>query len=124
MKRRIVGTMVLAALGLGTPLASRVVAEAGQGHVTICHATGSRTNPYVTISPSVSGVFHGHLAQHERDIIPPFEYQGRTYSLNWDAGGRAIFENGCVPPAAPVPQKVPPQVTHVRPVPIAPSFTG
>ena len=122
MKRRLVGPVILAMVGLGSTLASGVVAEAGQDHVTICHATGSRTNPYVTISPSVSGVFHGHLAQHGRDIVPPFEYQGQTYSLNWDAGGRAIFDNGCVPPAAPT--KVPPQVTHVRPVVTVPSFTG
>jgi hypothetical protein len=68
----------------------------------ICHATGSQSNPFVMIEPSVSGVFHGHLgASHQdgRDIIPPFVYQGVTYSQNWDATGQAIFANGCVPPA-------------------------
>jgi len=65
-------------------------AGAQQAHVTACHATGSRTNPYVVISPSVSGTFHGHYRQHERDIIPPFHYQENTYSLNWGADGRAV----------------------------------
>jgi len=42
----------------------------GKGKVTICHATGSATNPYVEITISVNGL-HGH-AHHQdgRDIIP------------------------------------------------------
>jgi hypothetical protein len=120
MKGRIVGPVVLAVVGLGTALASQMVARAGQDHVTFCHATGSRSNPYVMISPSVSGAYHGHDLHHDGDIIPPFEYQGQTYSKNWDAEGRAIFENGCAIPKTPIP----PQVTHVRPVPIVPNFTG
>lgn len=71
-------------------------------HVTICHATGSSSNPYVQISPSASGVFNGHLGkshQDGRDIIPPFEYKGKTYSQNWDATGQAIWKNGCVKPS-------------------------
>jgi hypothetical protein len=81
------------------------------GHVTICHRTGSHQNPYVVISPSVSGVYHGHYLEHNEhavfpntasdgkwgDIIPPFQYQGVTYSLNWDAQGQAIWSNGCRP---------------------------
>jgi hypothetical protein len=65
-------------------------------HVTICHATGSATNPYVRISPSASGVFHGHLRHQDgRDIVPPFQYKGQTYSENWDANGQAIWNNDC-----------------------------
>jgi hypothetical protein len=65
--------------------------------VTICHATGSSTNPFVTITPSASGVFHGHLGHQDgRDIIPPFTYKGQVYSQNWNAAGQAIFNNGCV----------------------------
>ena len=30
--------------------------------VTICHATGSKTNPYVVITPDASGVIDGHYA--------------------------------------------------------------
>ena len=65
-------------------------------HVTICHATGSASHPYVMISPSVSGVFHGHLGhQDARDIIPAFTYNGQTYSQNMDSAGLAIFKAGC-----------------------------
>ena len=71
---------------------------------TICHATGSESNPYVVITPSISGVFHGHMDhQGDEDIIPPFTYKGVQYSQNWDAAGQAIFANGCrstTPPAA------------------------
>lgn len=70
-----------------------------RGHAhkhTICHATGSSTNPYVMITPSVSGVFHGHIGhQGGEDIIPPFTYKGASYSQNWDAAGQALFANGC-----------------------------
>jgi hypothetical protein len=80
-------------------------ASAAAVHVTICHRTGSASNPYVQISPSAGGVYNGHLA-HEQvgnglggDIIPPFTYRGVTYSKNWDATGMGIFNNGCkVPP--------------------------
>ena len=74
----------------------------GATHVTICHATPPDTaaNGYVVISPSASGVYHGHLRQHDADIIPPFVYDGVTYSLNWDATGQAIWNNGCQVPAS------------------------
>ena len=36
--------------------------------ITICHATGSKTNPYVEITVSVNGL-NGH-GDHEGDIIP------------------------------------------------------
>ena len=85
--------------------------SAQSGHVTICHRTGSHHNPYVVISPSASGVYNGHYSQHNEqavfpntasdgkwgDIIPPFQYQGVTYSLNWTADGQAIWSNGCQP---------------------------
>ncbi len=68
---------------------------------TICHATGSSSNPYVVITPSVSGVFHGHMDhQGDEDIVPPFMYKGTWYSQNWDAEGQATFNNGCAAPAA------------------------
>jgi hypothetical protein len=85
--------------------------SADSGHVTICHRTGSHHNPYVVISPSASGVYNGHYSQHNEnavfpntasdgkwgDIIPPFQYKGVTYSLNWNAQGQATFNNGCRP---------------------------
>jgi hypothetical protein len=96
----------------GTPPTSSSPPTNGgeDGKVTLCHATGSESNPFVVISPSAAGAFNGHLGnshQNGEDIIPPFEYQGQTYSQNWDAEGMAIFENGCKP-AAPGTQTPPP----------------
>ncbi len=39
------------------------------GKITLCHATGSATNPYVEITVSVAGATNGH-AKHPGDIIP------------------------------------------------------
>jgi Domain of unknown function (DUF5666)/FecR protein len=51
-------------------LAEAPVAPAnGSDKITLCHATGSATNPYVEITVSVEGATHGH-AKHPRDIIP------------------------------------------------------
>ncbi len=73
--------------------------------VTICHATGSKTNPYVVITPDASGVIDGHYAhQDHRDIIPAFDYVGKDKVVhhfpgqNWTAEGQAIFNNGCTVP--------------------------
>ena len=88
-----------------------VAAHATPDKATICHATGSESNPFVQISPSASGVFNGHLGaghQNGEDIIPPFEYKGQTYSQNWDAVGQAIFNNGCEVPTEEPPVEEPP----------------
>src|SRR5437762_3327177 len=56
----------------------------GKSHVTICHATGSKSHPFVEISPSAAGVFHGHVRhQDARDIIPAFSFveHGATVSF-------------------------------------------
>jgi hypothetical protein len=82
---------------------AEVKAEANNGasaaahlHVTICHATGSSTHPYVMISPSASGVLHGHLGhQDHRDIVPAFTVNGQTYSQNATTAGMAVFTAGC-----------------------------
>jgi hypothetical protein len=49
-----------------TPPAT-IVGDA-DGKITICHATGSKKNPYVLITISVNGL-NGH-SNHSRDIIP------------------------------------------------------
>src|SRR5688572_11780234 len=41
--------------------------------VTICHATGSASNPYVQERPDVDGILSAHDG-HPRDIIPAFDY--------------------------------------------------
>jgi hypothetical protein len=80
--------------------AGGVSADARQ-KLTICHATGSASNPFVKITPSEAGVFNGHLDSHQDggDIIPPFTWKGETFSQNWDAAGQAIFNNNCEAPA-------------------------
>jgi hypothetical protein len=73
------------------------------GHkVTLCHATGSATNPYVMITVDYHALKNGHTAA-KGDIIPPTTVNGVTYSGNWDTNGQAIFNNGCKPPAAQAP---------------------
>jgi hypothetical protein len=63
--------------------------------VTLCHATGSETKPFVRITVSAAGAFNGHLDddfggntdhQNGEDIIPTFTYNGETYSQNWTEG--------------------------------------
>jgi hypothetical protein len=79
---------------------SKSVSTWAHEHVVICHATGSSTNPYVRISPSAAGVYHGHLGhQGGRDIVPPFIWNGQTFSENWDSNGQAIWNAGCAVPA-------------------------
>lgn len=69
--------------------------------VTLCHATGSTTNPYVEITINANGAVNGH-AGHANDIIPPFNYNNHGMNasfpgLNWDAKGQATLNNNCVP---------------------------
>jgi len=114
MKRIVLLPVAAAVLTSGFLAAAAVAGGHGAattGHVTICHRTGSHHNPYVVISPSATGVYDGHYLQHNEhavfpntasdgkwgDIIPPFQYQGVTYSLNWNADGQAIWSNGCRP---------------------------
>jgi hypothetical protein len=64
--------------------------------ISICHATKSTTNPYVHISIAKTAAYHAHIAHQDgEDIIPPFGYNGQTYSQNWDSTGQAIHHNGC-----------------------------
>jgi hypothetical protein len=130
----ILGAFVpLVLLGATTALAQGN--SINQGKHTICHATGSESNPFVVITPAKAGVFNGHLAtssggqagadhQLAEDIIPPFQYDSdrngtaETYSQNWDAEGQAIFNTGCEvsegggpganPPPPPPPPPTPP----------------
>jgi hypothetical protein len=47
---------------------ARPVAE--RGKVTLCHATGSRTNPYVLITVSVNATSGNGHGRHDNDLIP------------------------------------------------------
>lgn len=72
--------------------------------ITICHATGSESNPFVRISPDAEGVIEGHVGvshQNGEDIIPPFDYYNDANVLvhfagqNWNIAGQAIYFNDC-----------------------------
>jgi hypothetical protein len=102
-KSLVAGGLAAALIALGPAIA---IAKTDNGSdnpgnkVTICHATGSQTNPYVQISPNANGVISGHVNhQDTRDIIPPFSYNhGTTKSFpgqNFDASGQAVLRNGC-----------------------------
>ena len=70
-------------------------AQAGVENIRICHSTSSTKTPYVEPSVSPQGVINGHLG-HENDIVAPFEYNGVTYSKNWDLRGEITLSNGCM----------------------------
>lgn len=104
-------------------------------HITICHRTGSASNPYIVISPDVEGVIEGHL-DHEQtgnglggDIIPAFTYNGVTYSKNLDtvfpggATGAMIAARGCDAPSEATPTPTPPPTTPTPPAPVPEPMT-
>lgn len=75
--------------------------------VTLCHATSSKTNPYVVITIDPNGVIKQGHDQHQdgRDIIPAFTYEenGQVVSYpgkNLTPEGLALLANGCQPSAA------------------------
>jgi hypothetical protein len=100
----------------------QVPADDGNGHgngdddshkITICHATGSESNPYESITVSLKAL-KGH-SQHGDDIIPPgSKWEGR----NWDEAGQATYENGCVPCTCE--EETPPVVTPETPPVVTP----
>lgn len=88
----------------------------GHRKVVICHATNSHQNPYTVNKVDKSSIdevnnqyLNGHgdhngpvwysgIADHSwGDIIPPFTNDaGNSYpGQNWNAAGKAIYENGC-----------------------------
>jgi hypothetical protein len=81
--KAIAAVMVVA----GTLGGSASMASATKGDpehkVTICHATASETNPYVTITVDVASIVgdsgHGNSGVNEGDIIPAFEIAGYSY---------------------------------------------
>jgi hypothetical protein len=83
----------------------------GAHKVTICHATGSRTNPYVKITVDDDAIVReghgGHggplfspdLGVHEKwgDVIPPFDFgpDARYDGDNWSTEGRVLLGGDC-----------------------------
>ncbi len=112
--------MISALFVLAGFTAANAQSPAAGFHVTICHRTGSATNPYIVISPDAEGVINGHL-DHEQtgnglggDIVPDFIFNGIRYSKNLgtDFGngitGAYILAHGCqVPKIKPTPTPTP-----------------
>lgn len=93
--------------------------------VTICHATASNTNPYVTETVDVSslGDGHGHNGVNSGDIIPPTPGTDFPNGQNWDTNGQAIWNNNCkIPTASPSPSPSP-SVTPTATPTVIPSVT-
>jgi hypothetical protein len=105
-------TIVVLALGIFGIFAHVAGATSSPDHeITICHATGSYSNPYVVITVDVAStqlaghvghdgpVFFTAIAKHTDwgDIIPPTS-NGGTIAVtpkNWSAQGQSIWANGC-----------------------------
>lgn len=130
LKHTVLATVLVASMfsmvvGVST---ARVGATPNASKVTICHRTGSYSNPYVQITVAQSaadgnlGNDNGrgdHYAGHQGpvfsptipkgtkwgDIIPPIP--GIHDGLNWTTEGQAIYAIGCKIPASTPPTETP-----------------
>jgi len=88
-----IGAVAVASLAAPSP------SMASPAKVTICHATGSASNPYVQITVSENAVREGRGHnrdghQNGEDIIPPGPYD--SDGRNWDADGQTIYNDDCL----------------------------
>ena len=98
MSRTIKGlTALFAVAALSVVVATSAFAtRAPHVKVDVCHATGSQSNPYVSINVNVNSVgvandLNGH-AGHVGDIWAPFVFNGVTYP---GQGDQSILAAGC-----------------------------
>ena len=104
--RQVAVALPIAAVGVGAFAVVSFAANGGDSHqkVTLCHATGSQSNPYVSVDVNISSAgdaadAKGHNS-HADDIIPPYSYTGQDGSINyvgknWTAEGQDILNDGC-----------------------------
>src|SRR6476659_3620081 len=140
VRQQMIRPRALLAVGLGLAFlaAIPVVTAAGldnERQVRICHATSSKSNPYVENTPAIANngdLNGGHLnhtgpvfpADDWGDIIPPYPYvdaggKPQTFpGRNWSSEGQAIYQNGCnpvTPPEPPSPDPITPIFECVEP---------
>ena len=89
-------THLAALAGVTIAAVALIPAAADSGKITLCHATGSDTNPYVKIVVSTAAFYNsGHVA-HIGDIFPAGSHKGQA----WEAqGDQSILAAKCVVPA-------------------------
>lgn len=85
----------------GTTTISNCAPDDTSKKITLCHATGSNSNPYSVTTDSVNAIINhsGHGA-HPNDIIPPFTYTlhgvpGSYAGQNWTTVNQLYYNNGC-----------------------------
>ena len=109
--------LVLGLMALGTSaiwgmgIASSASGDQTPHKVTLCHATDSYTNPYVSVTVDFNAVVLGGHGSHDGpvfdpsiqgrkwgDIIPAFDFgPGNQYAgMNLDAVGQQILGSGCL----------------------------
>jgi hypothetical protein len=105
MKRTIA---TLGVVGLGLMGATVAANAAPDNKITICHATGSASNPYLaqTISLSSLGAHVGDTG----DIVPANGGDDMPNGQNLTPANIILLANGCVAAAPVVPPVVPPVV--------------
>ena len=103
MKKLFFAASVVAILALAFSFVGSVfAAPAPHVKVTVCHATGSQSNPYSKVTVNVNSVgvansLNGH-AGHGGDIWASFMYNGVQYA---GQGDQSILANGCDTPDEP-----------------------
>jgi hypothetical protein len=107
-RRLVAGVAGIAVLAVTVAAASTATAQ--DHKVTLCHATASRTNPYVSITVDYHSIVQQGHGEHDGpvyvegigerwgDIIPAFDLgEGAVFDgQNLDSGGHAILDGGCV----------------------------
>ena len=114
MKHLIMIAAMIAAFGLGGAAAVAASSDkpstpgAAHDKVTICHATGSATNPYVEITVNFNSIqdakdVKGHI-RHGDDIIPPYTYSDSQGTFSFPGqGDQTLLANNCAPGGTPPP---------------------